>query len=66
MKLLPREQWAVAVKDGLVYLSAWASGPDLDTRHWVKYEPSRPLDDRACLDDLEGVCVDPIYPAAVA
>lgn len=66
MKLLPKEQWAVAVENGCVLLSAWAKGPDQDFRHWVKFEPSRPLDDRACLEDLEGVRVDPIYPAAVA
>jgi hypothetical protein len=58
MKLLPKDQWAVAIQDGHIHLSAWANGPDEDYRYWVKFVPSRPFDDRLCLEDLKGVCVD--------
>ena len=53
--LLPQNLWQVSIENGELMLSAWANGPDQNTQYWVKFTPSDPVKDHACLNDLKGV-----------
>jgi hypothetical protein len=58
--LLPEKQWEACIEDGSVLLSAWSNGRDRSVRYWVKFDPSNPAKDHACLDDLEGVFISKV------
>lgn len=63
MKVLPEDQWRIAVEDGSVLLGAWEHPAGI--RHWVRFIPSRPADDHARLDNLKGLFVHIINAHAV-
>lgn len=65
MRLLPIEQWVVAIEGDSLVLSAWGHGSDGDLRHWIKFDPSHPVEDRTCIDDLKGVFVNFVHAAPV-
>ncbi len=63
MRALPETQWRVAIEGEALLLSAWSNPNGI--RHWVKFTPSNPVNDRACLDDLKGLIVHVDHAHAV-